>query len=137
MDTALGGDLLSAVKTPALVVVVVGQVLGNQLQAVIASGHGPLARRRSRQGIRVLSGEHLQQVVISPSCLQPFALDAHFQTGSRFNWLWDICLSVAMFWGLWSLRTRLWSSLNVTVQAPVQRILYAPVGPYRVEQPLR
>ena len=39
-DTALGGDLLPAVETPALVFVVVGQFLGDQLQAVIASGHG-------------------------------------------------------------------------------------------------
>ena len=40
LETALGGDLLSAVETPALVVVVIGQVLGDQLQAVIAPGHG-------------------------------------------------------------------------------------------------
>ena len=33
------------------------------------------------QGNRVLSEEDLQQVVLSPSCLQSFALDAHFQAG--------------------------------------------------------
>ena len=33
------------------------------------------------QGNRVLSENHFQQVVLSPSCLQSFALDAHFQTG--------------------------------------------------------
>ena len=69
------------------------------------------------QGNRVLSEKHLQQVVLSPSCLQPFALDAHFQAGFPLQCrdrLWDICLSVAMFWGLWSFRTRLWSSRNVT-----------------------
>ena len=31
---------LPAVEAPALVVIVVGQVLGNQVQAVVASGHG-------------------------------------------------------------------------------------------------
>ena len=39
-ETALGGDLLCAVETPARVVVVIGQVLGHQLQAVVAPGRG-------------------------------------------------------------------------------------------------
>ena len=37
---ALGCDRLPAVETPALVLVIVGQVLGSQLQAVVASGSG-------------------------------------------------------------------------------------------------
>ena len=37
-DAALGGDLLSAVEAAAGVVVVIGEVLGDELQAVDAAG---------------------------------------------------------------------------------------------------
>ena len=40
LSATLGGDHLTAVETPALVVVVVGQVLGDQFQAVVAPRHG-------------------------------------------------------------------------------------------------
>ena len=60
-----------------------------------------------------------------------------FRLVSRFNWLWDICLSVAMFWGLWSLAHPALVLPECYVQAPVQRVLYAAVSPYRLPQPLR
>ena len=38
-NAALGGDAPAAVETAALVVVFVGQVFGDQFQAVVAPGH--------------------------------------------------------------------------------------------------
>ena len=55
---------------------------GGDGQAKDAHGRTPCQLAREwEQGNRVLSEKHFQQVVLSPSCLQSFALDAHFQTG--------------------------------------------------------
>ncbi len=95
------------------------------------------------QGNRVLAAQDFEEVVLSPACLQAFALNSHFQAGSLLqvsccSRLWEICLSVAMFCALWSKRIRLWSSALVLpegyLQAPVQRVLNAPVGPRRTQQ---
>ena len=84
-----------------------------------------------RQGNRVLTEQDFEEVVVPPATCRRLPWMPTFRLVSRFSWLWAICLSVAMFWGLWSLRIRLLVLPEGDIQAPVQRVLNAPVCPRR------
>ena len=85
-----------------------------------------------RKGYRVLTEEDLEEVVFLPAGLQALALDTHLQ--SR---LWEICLRVAMFWGAFVLADPVLVFPEGDIQAPMQRVLDAPVSPHRCKLPVR
>ena len=94
-------------------------------------------KSRNRQGNRVLSEEDCEQVVLVPSRVEPFTLDAHFQGFLVFQ---EVVSDLPQGVDVLETIVIAYSALifpKTHVQGPAQRVFDAPVAPYGGQQLFR
>ena len=116
------------------------------IQAYVASEEIANALRRypvaeavslSSQGNRVLTEQDLEEVVFPPSGLQALALDTHLQAGFTFQQIVGDLSQGGHVLGSVVLAYPALVFPEGDVQAPVERVLDAPVSPHRCKLPVR
>ena len=84
-----------------------------------------------RQGNRVLTEQDFEEVIVPPASLQALALDAHFQAGFTFQLVVGYLPQRRHVLGAVVFAHPALVSTEGDIQAPVQRVLNAPVCPRR------